>query len=178
MNARSNLAAKPADSTYNEESPMKDAAFDYPVNEPIIIMTHTFAARRELVWKTMTEAKHIPHWWGRRGAETKVVTLDLKPGGAWRFEQHMPDGSVYAFKGKYLEVVAPEKLVNTFGVEGMFDGKELVETHTLAEDGERTKYRSVSRFDSIADRDGMRASGMEEGARESLDQLDELLGKL
>ena len=89
-----------------------------------------------------------------------------------------PDGTTYVFKGRYLEVVAPEKLVNTFGMEGMFEGREIVETHTLEEVEGKTRYTSVSRFDSIADRDGMLASGMEEGARESLDRLAELLETL
>jgi uncharacterized protein YndB with AHSA1/START domain len=154
---------------------MDDAVFDYPAGEPIIVMTRTFDAPRELVWAALTEARHIPQWWGRRGATTKVVTMDVRPGGAWRFEQKMADGSAFVFLGKYLEVVPPEKLVNTFGVEGMFEGKALVETHTLTADGKKTRYRSVSKFDTIADRDGMAATGMEEGARESFGQLDELL---
>lgn len=149
-----------------------------PADEPLIIMTRTLDAPRKLVWKAFTEPEHVANWWGPRGVTTKVVKLDLRPGGEWRFEHHMPDGSAYIFKGKYLEVVEPEKLVNTFGIEGMFEGRELVETHTFDEVGGKTKYKSVSRFESIADRDGMLASGMEEGARESMDRLAELLETL
>lgn len=146
--------------------------------EPLIVMTRTLAAPRKLVWKAWTDPVHVAQWWGPRGITTKVVKLDLRPGGTWRFEHHLPDGGSYAFKGTYLEVAEPEKLVNTFGMEGMFEDKLVVETHTFEEREGRTLYTSVSRFDTVEDRDGMIASGMEGGARESMDRLDELLATL
>jgi uncharacterized protein YndB with AHSA1/START domain len=154
---------------------MSELKVTAPENEPLIVMTRILAAPRKLVWKAWTDPVHVAQWWGPRGITTKIVKLDLRPGGTWRFEHHMPDGSSYAFKGIYLEVVEPEKLVNTFGMEGMFEDKLLVETHTFEEENGRTHYKSVSRFDTIEDRDGMLASGMETGARESMDRLDELL---
>ena len=60
----------------------------------------------------------------------------------------------------------------------MFDGRELVETHTFQEANGKTQYKSVSRFDSIEDRDGMLASGMEQGARESMELLEEVLATM
>ena len=42
----------------------------------------------------------------------------------------------------------------------------------------KTEYTAITRFDSIEDRDGMVASGMETGAQESMDQLEELLAGL
>lgn len=72
--------------------------FAYPPGEPISIITHTFDAPRAVVWKATTDPKHVANWWGPRGVTTKVVKLDLRPGGAWRFEHHMPDGSIYIFK--------------------------------------------------------------------------------
>jgi uncharacterized protein YndB with AHSA1/START domain len=96
----------------------------------------------------------------------------------WRIEQHGPDGSVSAFRGVYLEVVKPERLVNTFTMEGVYEDKTVTETHVLEDLGGRTRYTSISRFESTEDRDGMVASGMEWGAAESYSQLDELLAAL
>jgi uncharacterized protein YndB with AHSA1/START domain len=31
-----------------------------------IVMTRSFDAPRELVWKAWTDPKHINEWWGRR----------------------------------------------------------------------------------------------------------------
>jgi uncharacterized protein YndB with AHSA1/START domain len=157
---------------------MPDTNFAYPAGEPISIITHTFDAPRAVVWKATTDPKHVVNWWGPRGVTTKIVKLDLRPGGTWRFEHHMPDGSVYIFKGTYLEIVAPERLVQTFGMEGMYEDQLIVETATYEEQGGKTKLTVVSRFDSIEARDGMRASGMEGGARESYERLDEVLKTL
>jgi uncharacterized protein YndB with AHSA1/START domain len=159
----------------NAINPLK---VETPADEPIIIMTRTLNAPRALVWKAWTEPQHIARWWGPRSYNTKVVKQDVRVGGEWRYEQQTPEGDAYVFIGRFLEVVEPEKLVNTFGVEGMFEDKTLVETHTFEERDGRTFYKSVSRFDTIEDRDGMVASGMEEGARDSMDKLEELLAEL
>jgi len=44
--------------------------------------------------------------------------------------------------------------------------------------GGRTKLMAQSVFQSVADRDGMMQSGMEEGVNDSYDRLDELLKRL
>jgi uncharacterized protein YndB with AHSA1/START domain len=44
--------------------------------------------------------------------------------------------------------------------------------------GGRTKLIAQSIFQSVADRDGMMQSGMEEGINDSYDRLDELLEKM
>ena len=150
-----------------------------PAAEPIIRMTRTFDAPRALVWRAWTQPEHVARWWGSRAmGTTRVVKLDVRAGGEWRFEQTAPDGTVFAFIGKYIEVAAPERLVNTFALEGMFEDKTVIETHRFEEADGKTHYSCVTRFDSIEDRDGMVASGMEAGAQESMNQLEELLAEL
>lgn len=150
-----------------------------PEGDPIIVMSRSFDAPRALVWRAWTQPEHVARWWGSRAmGATKVVTLDVRPGGAWRFEQTAPDGTVFAFIGTYIEVDEPEKLVNTFGLEGMFEDKTVIETHRFDERDGKTHYSCITRFDSVDDRDGMVASGMEAGAQESMNQLEELLGEL
>jgi uncharacterized protein YndB with AHSA1/START domain len=150
-----------------------------PVGEPVIVMKRTFDAPRELVWRAFTTPEHVSRWWGAKSmGTTRVVELDLKPQGNWRYEQTAPDGTVYAFVGTYLEIDAPKRLVNTFGLEGMFTDKTVIETHSFDELNGKTHYTAVTRFDTIEDRDGMVASGMEAGARESMDQLEALLTEM
>jgi len=81
-------------------------------------VTHTriYAAPRELVFRCMTEAQHLTHFWGPIGVSTPVenITIDLRPGGA--FETLMvndSDGEEYPMRGVFVEVVAPEKIVWT-----------------------------------------------------------------
>lgn len=140
-------------------------------------MSRTFNAPLALVWAAYTEPQHVANWWGQRGSTTIVDTLDLRPGGAWRFVQRTAKGEEYGFRGEYREVVPREKLVSTFEFEGM-PGHIVVDSATFAERDGKTTVTVVSTFASKEDRDGMLASGMTEGANESWDRLEELLATL
>lgn len=151
------------------------ATVETPENEPIIVMTRMFDAPRALVWKAHSDPKHLAQWWGPRGFVVVTCELDMKVGGQWKIVQKAPDGSVFTFKGEYIEIVLGEKVVQTFGMEGMFEDKTIIETLMLEAVGDKTKITTVQRFESFEDRAGMISSGMEGGANESWDRLDELL---
>ncbi len=142
-----------------------------------IIMTRVFDAPRELVFKACTDPKHIPQWWGPKYLTTTVDKMEVRPGGLWRFVQRDADGNEYAFHGVYHDSVSPEWVVYTFEWEGM-PGHVLMETVTFEEQDGKTKLTDKSVFQSVEDRDGMLQSGMEEGAAETWDRLDELLKEL
>ena len=164
------------------ETIMSDLKFEYPATEPSMIVTRTFDAPRTLVWKACTDAVHVARGWGPQSFApvTIVDKLELKPGGTWRYIcKHVRDGETIVFTGKYLEVKAPEKLVNTFGVEGQFEGAEAFpETHTFEERAGKTYYRSFSMLPSMEARDAVIATGMEKGGRESIEQLAALVAEL
>ena len=137
-----------------------------------ITLTRTFDAPRRLVWEAYTRAEHVRQWWGQRGSTMPVCELDLRPGGAWRFVQRADNGEEYAFRGEFREIVPPEKLVQTFEWEGL-PGHISVETLIFEEQDGKTTLTGTSVFDSVEDRDGMIQSGMESGAAESWDRLEE-----
>ena len=141
-----------------------------------IVITRDFNAPRELVFKALTDPALVPQWWGPRGVTTVVDKMEVKPGGVWRYVQRDPNGE-YGFRGVYHSVTAPEQLIFTFEFEGM-PGHVMLETVTLEEHDGKTTLKDLSVFQSIADRDGMIASGMEGGASESWDRLEELLPTL
>jgi uncharacterized protein YndB with AHSA1/START domain len=151
-----------------------DLTVELPTDEPLIVMTRMFDAPPELVWKVWTSAEHVAIWWGVAGSVNKVVTYDVRPGGAWRIESGEGDQK-FTFKGTYLEVHPTHRLVNTFGMEGMYEDKMLVEAHTFEGVNGKTKYTSTMRMDSFEDRQGMVDSGMQEGARQSMDRIEALL---
>ncbi|MGV3490821.1 MAG: SRPBCC domain-containing protein [Devosia sp.] len=161
-----------------DDMAIDNLTIETPANEPIIIATRTFAAPRALVFKVMTEREHVVRWWGTDGQNNRITEFDVRPGGKWRIESHEPDGQVFIFVGEYREVDAPKKFVWTFGMENMFFGKVLVETHTFEEIDGVTHYKSVSVFDNIEDRDGMVASGMEVGMRHGMLVMDQILAEL
>jgi len=139
-----------------------------------IVMTRVFDAPRDLVFEAHTSCEHLSRWWGPRGYEIIGCEVDFRPGGAWRIVHRGPEGEECAFRGEYREIVRPERIVWTFEFEGM-PGKISVETQTLEEHDDKTTFTSTSVFDSIEDRDGMLESGMESGAAETMDRLDEYL---
>jgi uncharacterized protein YndB with AHSA1/START domain len=141
-----------------------------------IVLTRFFNAPRELVFKTLTDPTLIPKWWGPRATTTTVDKMDVRPGGTWRFIHHGPDGE-FGFRGEYREIVPPERVVQTFEFEPMA-GHISVETMTLEEVDGKTKMTTTSVFDSVEDRDGMLNSGMESGASETQERLEELLATL
>ncbi len=160
------------------EMPLPDLKIETPAEEAIIVSTRTFHAPRALVWRVMTEPEHVARWWGIEGHHNLITAFDVRPGGKWRIESHDPDGNVYIFVGEYREVDEPQKFVWTFGMENMFFGKTLLETHTFEEADGKTHYRSLSTFDSIEDRDGMVASGMEQGMVHGFAVIDAILADL
>jgi len=142
-----------------------------------IIITRDFDAPRELVFKAMTDPALVPQWWGPHSVTTTVDRMETKPGGTWRYVQRDADGQEYGFRGVYHDVAAPERLVYTFEFE-LMPGHVLLETITLEEHDGKTRMTDNSVFQSVEDRDGMVASGMEQGAAESWDRLDEILKAL
>lgn len=141
------------------------------------ILTREFDAPRERVFRAFTDPELVGRWWGLRNTTTIIDQIEVRPGGRWRFLERDDEGNEYAFRGVYHDVVAPERIVQTFEFEGM-PGHVLLETMTFEDVGGRTKLVAQSIFQSVEDRDGMVASGMEYGAEEGYQQLEELLGTL
>ncbi|MBK8020871.1 MAG: SRPBCC family protein [Chloroflexi bacterium] len=142
-----------------------------------IRVTREFDAPRDLVFRAFTDPALVPRWWGLRSTTTVVDKYEAKPGGSWRLVQHGEDGAEDAFHGVFHEVTPSERIVYTFEYEGI-PGHVLLETITFESDGDKTRITDASVFQSVEDRDGMLAAGMEWGANESMDQLEELLKTL
>jgi uncharacterized protein YndB with AHSA1/START domain len=145
--------------------------------KPITILTRVFDAPRSLVYDAYTNPKHIEKWWGRRNMKTVVEKMDVRPGGAWRYVQYAPDGKEFAFRGEYREIVPQERIVSTFEYEPM--AGHIIFNTALFEDFEgKTKVTVTSLYQSMEDREGMLRAGMEVGANESWDMLDDLVSQL
>ena len=164
-----------ASTTEERSSPMSDLKVVADPGTHQIVVTRSFDAPRDQVFKALTDPDAVRQWWGRRTNETVVDELEARPGGRWRFVQRDGDGNEHGFRGVYHEA-APERIVHTFEYEGL-PGHVLLETITLEEEDGRTRMTDSSVFQSVADRDGMLSSGMEDGAAEAFDRLDEHLAK-
>lgn len=145
-----------------------------------LFITREFDAPRELVFRAHTDPDLYAQWLGPRGLTTTFETFEPVSGGRWRFTQKDQEGNEYAFHGVNHEVKAPERIIGTFEYEGLPEsGHVILETAVFEElpDG-RTRIKSQSVFQSVADRDGMIQSGMEHGVNEGYERLDEILSSL
>lgn len=78
--------------------------------EDELVITRTFAAPHELVWRAWTEPERLARWWGPKGSAVEVVSFDLRPGGLFLYRLRAPDGAELWGKFVYRAIEAPERL--------------------------------------------------------------------
>ena len=83
------------------------------------MISRTFNAPRDLVWKCFTDPERMKEWWGPKGFKVIASKMDLRPGGSYHYGLQSPDGQSVWGKFAYREIVPPEKLVliNSFSDE-------------------------------------------------------------
>lgn len=143
-----------------------------------LVFQRTFDAPREQVWKAFTDSEIVPRWWGPHGTTTKVVEMDVRPGGAWRYVSSAPERDDVEFYGEYLEVTPPTGYRWTF----MFDVEGVgpqggPETVVLEEIDGKTKVTSIGHMGSEEVIDAALATGMVGGAIETWDRLEAYLAE-
>lgn len=156
-----------------------DARIAAERGERTVVMTQLLNAPRRIVFDAWTKPDHVARWWGRNGSSLVVCEIDLRIGGEYRFVELGPDGIEYPFRGEYLEISPPERLVYTWIFdEEPFSNSVAVVTLTLVERGERTWMTSTTLFPSVEERDVHLRRGMERGSLEMLVCLEEHVGRL
>ena len=83
------------------------------------------------------------------------------------------NGAEFEMRGVYLEIVPPERLVNTESWGG--DWPESLNTLVLTEEDGKTTMTCTVLYPSKEARDAALQTGMREGASESFDRLAEYL---
>jgi uncharacterized protein YndB with AHSA1/START domain len=124
-------------------------------DRPVIVITRDFDAPRELVWKAITDPRQVAVWYGGPGFTNPVCEMDLRPGGAWHHVMQAPNGTRYTINSVFEEIVEPERLVwRTIGDPDRNPAPPTsLNTVTLEVRGQQTRWKLVTLFDSIADRD-------------------------
>jgi uncharacterized protein YndB with AHSA1/START domain len=142
-----------------------------------LFITREFDAPRELVFKAHTDPDIYTSWVGPRDLTMSLETFEPISGGRWRFIQKDQDGNEFGFHGVNHDVTAPERIIGTFEFEGLPEsGHVILETTKFeALPGGRTRVTTHSVYQSVEDRDGMVAAGMESGVVQGHERLDEIL---
>ena len=119
-----------------------------PAQRPFII-SRTFDAPRELMWKAWSERRRLMEWFGPQAFKMPAAKMDFRPGGSFHYCMESPDGNEMWGKFVYREIIAPEKivLVNSFSDESGGITRhpmsatwplEILSTFTLTEENGRT----------------------------------------
>jgi len=161
-------------------------------NTQELVITRTFNAPRDMVWKAWSEADQLAQWWGPKGFAMEVTKFEFKPGGMFLYNMQPPNAGKIWGRFLFREMVAPEKLVfiNSFSDEngGITQNpwlpvwpKEILNTMTLKEQDGKTTI-TISGGPINASPEELKAfeegqSSMEEGFKGTWEKLDELLAK-
>lgn len=147
-----------------------------PEGEPYIDMEREFDAPAALVHRAYVEPELVVQWLGPRKYEMVIEQWDARDGGAYRYV-HRDAQSSYGFHGVFHSM-APENMVQTFEFDGA-PGHVSLDSQKLEDiGGGRSRLRSRTVFQSVADRDAMAESGMAEGVEDGYLRLDELLTRI
>ena len=144
---------------------------------PQIIITREFSAARDLVFRAHIEPELLAQWLGPCDLALAIDRWEARDAGTWRYVHTDADGNTYGFHGVFHGDPSPQAIVQTLEFEGA-PGHVALQTAAFTDLGDTTLARTITAFQSIEDRDAMVASGMERGARDSGDRLDELLAEL
>lgn len=140
-----------------------------------IVMTRVFDAPLERVFNAYSDPDQIKKWYGGKLFETIIDKYIPRTGGEWRIIQKDANGE-YAFHGSIHELAPNERIIQTFEYEGLPEpGHVALETAKFTNEDGKTRVTVTSVFQSVADRDGMIASGMETGATAAWDALAEIV---
>jgi uncharacterized protein YndB with AHSA1/START domain len=145
-----------------------------------LVVRRTFRARPAIVFDAMTKPALLKRWWAPRslGVTLYECDSDVRVGGAYRYVFGKEGQPTMAFSGIYKEVVVGSRLVFTQIFEPMPQAGEGIITATFEPSGAFTRFTQRELFPSKEVLDGVIASGMEKGMRETLEQLETLVAGL
>ncbi|WP_420909039.1 SRPBCC family protein [Leptospira noguchii] len=140
--------------------------------------TRIFDAPRDLVFRMWTEPEHVIHWWGPKGFTNTFETMDVRPGGIWKFIMHGPDGTDYPNLIVFLEIIRPEKLVYKHGSDMEDHPGDFHVTVLFSEQNGKTTLDMTMLFNTVQQRnETVEKYGAIEGLNQTMDRLVEYLAK-
>jgi len=131
-----------------------------------ITFERSLSASREQVFDAWTKSEHVTQWWDPTGAPLTECTIDLRPGGAFRF---VNQGHGPPFEGAYRVIERPAKLV--------FDALGSVGTVLLEGRGQSTHLTVTIRCASAEHLEQFVKLGVDAGTDRTLDNLVAYLQK-
>ena len=138
-----------------------------------LMITREFDLPLELLFEAYENAEIIEQWMG-----TKVLKLENKKHGGYRFETTDPKGNKYGFNGVIHEFSPNKKITRTFEFENTPFGVQLevLVFEQLTDDTSKLTIHTI--FESLSQRDQMLKMPFAQGINMAHNRLQEIVNKL
>jgi len=138
-----------------------------------LVITREFDLPLALLFKAYVEPEIVEQWMG-----TKVLKLESRNHGSYRFETTDPKGNKHAFSGVIHEFSPDRKITRTFEMEQTpFPVQlEFLEFESLNDDTSKLTMHIVYR--SVADRDRMLQLPFAQGINMAHNRIQDIVNKL
>ena len=139
-----------------------------------ITITRQFDLPLELLFKAYEDPEIVQQWMG-----TKVIKLENKRHGGWRFETSDPQGNVvFSANGVIHEFIPGKKIIRTFEMEnvGFPVQLEFMDFEPVTKDTSRLTTLIV--FKSVTDRDNQLKMPFAQGLNMAHNRLQQIVEKL
>jgi uncharacterized protein YndB with AHSA1/START domain len=144
-------------------------------------VTRFIDAPPEAVYRVYTQ--RLEEWWAPKPWKTRLVELDLRPGGRFAFEMEGPNGESHPGEGVILEAVPGERIVTTNAFAAGWEPRTSMDSDcdfpsvtivSFEAEGSGTRYTARVRHWSEAAVKAHEAMGFEPGWNMVAGQLAEI----
>lgn len=138
-----------------------------------LLITREFDLPLELLFRAYVEPEIVEQWMG-----TKVLKLENRKHGGYRFVTTDPKGNEHGFNGVIHEFISDQKITRTFEMEHTPFAVQLefLEFERLTDDTSKLRMHIVYR--SVAYRDQMLQLPFAQGINMAHNRLQDIVGKL
>jgi uncharacterized protein YndB with AHSA1/START domain len=144
-----------------------------------LVITREFDLPVELLFKAHAQADILEQWMSHEYGTTKVLKLEAKKHGSWKFQTTDSKGNLlFGASGVFHEFILNQKIIRTFEAENStFDVQlDFIDFERLTNDTSKLTMHSVYR--SAAIRDQLLKLPFEYGLNMAHNRLQNIVGKL
>jgi len=137
------------------------ASLSGPRPEKEILLTRQIAAPPALVWQAWTDPQLLPKWFGPDGYHCETESIDLRPGGHWRFAM-VGEGQRFPNRHDFGEMEAQTRL--TYRLSGFDDMRHHADVVVdFAEEAGGTRVTMRMTFADMTAAEAMKFGALEKG---------------
>lgn len=146
-----------------------------------LVLTRLIPASAAALYRAWTEPDLLTQWFAPLPFTVAAAETDPRPGGATRIVMRAPDGTEFASRGVYLELVENARIVFTDAYTSAWEPAAkpfFTGIITFTPEGEATRYTARLLHWTEEDRAAHEAMGFHDGWGRCADQLAALAARL